>query len=45
MTPGTTYSFKVSARNYAGLGAESDPISVLAAQEPDPVINLTNVPG
>ena len=34
MTPGTTYSFKVAARNTFGYSEESDPVSILAAQEP-----------
>lgn len=34
LTPGTTYSFKVAARNMYGYGAQSESVSVLAAQEP-----------
>jgi hypothetical protein len=34
LNAGTTYSFKVQARNEFGLSASSDPVSILAAQEP-----------
>jgi hypothetical protein len=45
MTSGTVYSLKVRARNNVGLGAYSEALSVLAAQDPDKVINLSNVSG
>jgi hypothetical protein len=32
---GSTYAFKVKARNSVGFGAFSDPVSILAAQIPD----------
>lgn len=34
LTPGLTYTFTVAARNIYGYGSPSEPISVLAAQEP-----------
>lgn len=35
MTPGTTYKFKVQARNSVGLSSYSEEISILAAQVPN----------
>lgn len=35
LTQGTTYSFKVDARNSVGYSAESNTVSILAAQVPD----------
>ena len=44
LTPGSTYKFKVTARNAVGSSAESVPVEILAAQVPDAPINLVNVP-
>ena len=35
LTQGTTYSFKVDARNSVGYSPESNTVSILAAQVPD----------
>lgn len=35
LTAGTTYSFKVYARNSQGYSLGSNPVSILAAQVPD----------
>ena len=40
LTPGVTYSFKVTARNTVGSSSESEILSVLAAKLPDAPINL-----
>lgn len=45
LTPGTVYTFKVAARNNVGESIQSEPISILAAQEPDIPINLVEVTG
>jgi hypothetical protein len=42
LTPGTTYSFKVTARNSVGSSAESAVLSVLAAKIPDAPLSLAN---
>jgi hypothetical protein len=44
LTAGRTYAFKVKARNTVGLSLYSEPISILAAHEPDAPLNLANVP-
>ena len=44
LTPGTTYTFKVTARNTVGTSLDSETVSILAAKEPDAPINLNNVP-
>lgn len=44
LTPGTTYAFKVFARNAVGSGDLSLPVSILAAKEPDAPLNLQNNP-
>lgn len=44
LTPGSTYKFKVTARNAVGSGAESVPAEILAAQVPDAPLNLANAP-
>jgi len=43
LTPGVTYSFKVTARNSVGSSVQSDSLAVLAAKIPDAPINLANV--
>jgi hypothetical protein len=45
LTPGETYSFKVLARNSVGESNLSDPITILAAKEPDAPLNFNNIPG
>jgi hypothetical protein len=46
LTPGTTYKFKVQARNSVGLSNYSEDISILAAQVPNqPQAPLTSVIG
>jgi hypothetical protein len=46
VTPGTTYKFKVQARNSVGLSKYSAEISILAAQVPNqpntPVTSIVN---
>lgn len=44
LTPGTVYSFKVTARNLVGHSLMSDSIEILAAQPPDVIVNLADVP-
>jgi hypothetical protein len=44
LTPGTTYTFKVKARNNAGFSDFSDPVSILAAKVPDAPVNVANEP-
>ena len=44
LTAGTTYKFKVTARNTVGSSVESAELSVLAAKLPDAPVNLVNVP-
>ena len=44
LTPATTYTFVVEARNLVGLSGYSQSIDVLAAQIPDQPTNLANVP-
>ena len=44
LTQGTTYTFKVAARNSVGVSLYSDSVSILAAQIPDvPAAPLTQV--
>lgn len=46
VTTGTTYSFKVSARNSVGYSDYSESVSILAAQVPDkPLAPSTSVVG
>lgn len=46
LTPGETYAFKIGARNAYGYSDYSDPVSILAAQEPaKPVPPTTTVSG
>lgn len=45
LTPGETYTFKVTARNTVGDSLYSQELSILAAKLPDAPINLSNVPG
>ena len=40
LTAGTTYKFKVTARNSVGTSSFSDPVSILAARVPDSPTNL-----
>jgi hypothetical protein len=40
LTPGTTYGFKVTARNLVGDSELSEPVSILAAKPPDAPIDL-----
>jgi len=44
LNPGVYYSFYVESRNIIGYSSHSDPITVLAAQIPDPATSLANVP-
>ena len=44
LTPATTYRFVVQARNIVDLSVYSESILVLAAQIPDPPVNLRDVP-
>jgi hypothetical protein len=44
LTPGVTYSFKVTARNSVGSGVQSVALAVLAAKLPDAPLSLANVP-
>lgn len=44
LTPGTTYKFKVKARNIIGQSEFSETTSILAAQIPDEPTDLVNVP-
>lgn len=44
LTPGNTYSFKVTARNVVGYGAQSSAVTILAAKKPDAPVALENVP-
>jgi len=44
LTPGTTYNFKVTARNSVGSSQQSVALAVLAAKLPDPPRNLANLP-
>jgi len=44
LTAGTTYKFKVTARNSVGSSLDSAAVSILAAKLPDAPINLANVP-
>ena len=43
LNAGSTYAFKVTARNTVGSGLQSLPVSVLAAKPPDAPLNLANV--
>jgi hypothetical protein len=45
LTPGETYSFKVTSRNTVGDSDLSDAIAILAAKPPDAPLNLAEVPG
>lgn len=42
LTPGTTYKFKIEARNTYGYSDLSDEVSILAAQVPDAPVSLAN---
>lgn len=42
LTPGTTYAFKVQARNAVGFSLDSQEVSILAAKIPEAPINLAN---
>lgn len=42
LTSGTTYSFKITARNSVGNSVESAVLAVLAAKVPDAPTALTN---
>ena len=44
LTAGTTYKFKVTARNGVGSSLDSKVVEILAAKLPDAPINLANVP-
>ena len=44
LTAGTTYKFKVTARNEVGISVESEVVEILAAKLPDAPINLVNMP-
>ena len=44
LSPGISYIFRVKARNVIGYSENSETITVLAAQEPDPPTSLANVP-
>lgn len=44
LTPGTTYVFKVQARNSVGSSSDSTELSVLAAKLPDAPLSLADVP-
>ena len=44
LTAGTTYKFKVTARNEVGSSLDSEVVEILAAKLPDAPINLANVP-
>jgi hypothetical protein len=44
LTPGTTYKFKVTARNSVGSSLESEEVVILAAKIPDAPLNLQDVP-
>ena len=44
LTAGTTYKFKVTARNEVGSSLDSEVVEILAAKLPDAPINLVNVP-
>jgi hypothetical protein len=44
LNAGTTYVFKVQARNSVGFGSDSAELSVLAAKLPDAPVNLVNDP-
>jgi hypothetical protein len=44
LNPGTTYSFKVTARNTVGSGLKSIAEDILAAKPPDAPISLANIP-
>jgi hypothetical protein len=44
LSPGTTYKFKVTARNSVGSSLESGEVVILAAKTPDAPLNLLNVP-
>lgn len=45
LTPGETYTFKVTARNTVGDSLYSETVSILAAKLPDAPINLANESG
>jgi hypothetical protein len=45
VTPGQTYSFKVTSRNTVGSSLQSESVLILAAKIPDAPIDLNNVPG
>ena len=40
LTPGTTYKFKVRARNSVGTSLDSQELAVLAAKLPDAPVDL-----
>ena len=42
LTPGTTYKFKVTARNSVGSSLDSEVVEILAAKIPDVPVNLQN---
>jgi hypothetical protein len=44
LTPGTTYAFKVQARNSVNFSEDSAELSVLAAKLPDSPLNLVDDP-
>lgn len=41
ITTGETYNFKVQARNVVGYSADSDPVSIVASDVPDPPTMLS----
>ena len=43
LTAGTTYKFKVTARNEVGSSLDSEVVEILAAKLPDAPVNLVNV--
>lgn len=45
ITAGTSYKFKLTARNTVGQSLFSDTLTVLAAKDPDAPLSLQNVPG
>jgi hypothetical protein len=45
ISPGETYTFKVTARNLVGTSDFSTPLSIFAAKPPDAPINVSNVAG
>lgn len=43
ITTNVVYSFKLTARNTVGVGLESEPIAIRAAERPDAPLYLSNV--